>query len=130
MYLAHIFFVSCYKEEETQLQWTFERVPASEHFPLGVKTTYRAWVQDEVIEIVKSPDPPDTYEGRIVGLNAIKTHVVQYPLDNPNGRPDGMFLLKAFPSTTFKPRAFEEGSRADLEKTLREFTRTALHHAY
>jgi len=74
-----------------------------------------------VVEIVKSPDPPDTYEGRLIGLNAVKVHMVNYPVDNPNGRPDGMFLLNKFPSKEFRPRSFEEGSRGELEKTLSKY---------
>lgn len=41
------------KEEWTQLQWIFERVEPSHDYPLGVKTTYRAYAQDEYFEIVE-----------------------------------------------------------------------------
>jgi hypothetical protein len=108
------------KEDETQLQWIFEHCDISEHFPMGVKTTYRAFAQDEVVEIVRSPFPPDTFAGQCIGLKAIKTQVFDYPRDNANGRPDGMFILKKLPSTPFKPREFEVGSRMELEKTMRE----------
>jgi hypothetical protein len=108
------------KEEETQLQWKFVQVDVSEFFPMGVKTTYRAFAQDEVVEIVKSPFPPDTFSGQIIGLKAIKTEVHDYPRDNPNGRPDGMYILKKLPSTLLRPRPFEQGSRRELEKTMSE----------
>ena len=80
--------------EETQLQWHFEAVKVGEDFPFGVKTTYRGWVENEVIEIVKSKLPHDTVEGRLTGLKAIKSTVAWYPVNNPNGRKDGMYILK------------------------------------
>ena len=36
-------------EDWTQLVWTFEAVPKSQHFPLGVKVTYRAFAADKTI---------------------------------------------------------------------------------
>jgi hypothetical protein len=46
------------KEEWTQLKMTFERVGDDERdrYPFGVKTTYEAYDQAEVIEIVDDPD--------------------------------------------------------------------------
>ena len=38
------------KGVNTQLQFIFEAVPISESFPLGCKTTYRAYSNDEVVE--------------------------------------------------------------------------------
>jgi hypothetical protein len=45
------------KEDWTQLQMTFERVGEDERdrYPLGVKMTYKAYSQDEAIEIVDDP---------------------------------------------------------------------------
>lgn len=40
------------KGEWTQLQFTFESVPISNYFPLGVKTSYRQYCQDSVNRIV------------------------------------------------------------------------------
>lgn len=40
------------KQEHTQLQFTFEAVAVSDDFPLGCKTTYRAYSENDVIEIV------------------------------------------------------------------------------
>ena len=37
--------------EWTQHQWIFEAVDPCDSFPLGVKTTYRKYAQDKVIEI-------------------------------------------------------------------------------
>ena len=100
------------------MQWRFEKVAISEDFPLGVKTQYRAFAHDEVIEIVRSPFPPDTIAGALTGLKAQRTLVFDYPRDNPSGRADGMFILQKFPSTPLQPSAFEPGSRKDLEKTM------------
>jgi hypothetical protein len=46
------------KEDWTQLQMTFEKVADAERdrYPLGVKMTYKAYGQDEAIEIVDDPD--------------------------------------------------------------------------
>jgi hypothetical protein len=38
----------------TQLQWRFENVVESSSFPHGVKTTYRAYCCDKVVEIKKT----------------------------------------------------------------------------
>ena len=40
-----------WKEEWTQLQFIFESVIPSIEFPFGVRTTYRAYSSDEVIEV-------------------------------------------------------------------------------
>jgi hypothetical protein len=57
------------KEDWTQLQMTFERVSDDERYrhPLGVKLTYKAYDQDEVIEIVDDPDK-DSITGLIPQL--------------------------------------------------------------
>ncbi len=39
------------KQEYTQHQFIFESVEQSEHFPLGCRTTYRAYSANEVVEI-------------------------------------------------------------------------------
>jgi len=44
------------KQELTQLQFTFEAVGVSDDFPLGVKTTYRAYAsKDDLFEIIADP---------------------------------------------------------------------------
>ena len=44
-------FSRAFKEEWTKLQWIFQAVSPSERFPLGVKTTYKAFSQDEVYNV-------------------------------------------------------------------------------
>jgi hypothetical protein len=51
----HIAQLSRYaKGKWTQLVFNFNATPVSEHFPCGVKTTYRAYSQDEVVLIEPS----------------------------------------------------------------------------
>ncbi len=56
-YLApHISRLSHYaKKEWTQLQFFFDATEKSEHFPCGVRTRYRAFSQDKVWLIERSP---------------------------------------------------------------------------
>ena len=41
-------FAKYSKEKWTQLQWRFQKVSQSKDFPLGVKTTYRAYASENV----------------------------------------------------------------------------------
>ena len=43
------------KTDLTQLQWIFEATVPCKNFPLGVKSFYRAYCQDRVVEIVDDP---------------------------------------------------------------------------
>jgi hypothetical protein len=43
------------KGKWTQLQFFFDSIEKSEHFPCGVRTRYRAFAQDKVWLIEKSP---------------------------------------------------------------------------
>jgi len=49
-HLSHL-----HKLEDTQLCWRFEAVQRSPDFPLGCKSTYRAYSSDKVIEFIKKP---------------------------------------------------------------------------
>ena len=77
-------FGNCHKTVETQHQWSFEKVNASVHFPLGVKTMYRAYAQDSAIEIIKSIFPHENECGRLVGLKAVQVAVYWYPIGDPS----------------------------------------------
>lgn len=79
----------CYsKKETTQLQFIFEAVPKCANFPLGCRTTYRAYSQDKVIEIARgslSSNPPD------VTIYPRECKVTTFPLANPElNIPSGM----------------------------------------
>jgi hypothetical protein len=63
------YFDSCYqrygpfaKSEFAKLVWTFQAVPVDEDFfPLGVKTTYRAFAAAKTAIIQQDPDAPLGY---------------------------------------------------------------------
>jgi hypothetical protein len=67
------------KEDYTQLQFTFEAIEPSPMFPLGCRTTYRAYSRDEVIEIVQ-------HEGSVLNLRPRIVRVQSQPTtDNVHG---------------------------------------------
>jgi len=70
------------KEEYTQLQWTFEAVPSNnDTYPFGCKTTYRAFCQDKVMEIVTDQDA-------LLELRPRQVSVHTYP-EKSDANPDG-----------------------------------------
>lgn len=70
------------KGDQTQLQFTFEAVEPSVNFPLGCKTTYRAFSKDQVMEIVS--DPSGLY-----GMSARNVNVRSFPEKTEEGRIEG-----------------------------------------
>jgi hypothetical protein len=52
-------FANYAKTENTKHQFCFEAVNPCTAFPFGVKTTYRAYSADEVIEILQPEEPKD-----------------------------------------------------------------------
>ena len=116
----HLFY-SWTKREQTQHQWKCEAVPVSVEFPLGVKTLYRAFAQDEVIEIVDAVPPYKSDAGKYLGIEAVCTEVKYLPKANPEkGRTeDGMYLLYGLPINQLMPMPFIHGSRETLEKVAR-----------
>jgi hypothetical protein len=95
------------KEEWTQLKFNFERCGDDERdrYPLGVKVTYSAYAQGEVIEIVDDP-----LKESITGLIPQLTKCPIFPAeDDPP-----IALLKAIPppSRPLSVDAFIAGSRA------------------
>jgi len=107
------------KAKWTQLQFRFEAVPLSEDFPLGVKTTYRRYAQDKVIEIKQNVAAG-------CGFSEEYCDVSWFPAakEAENGlpaRPEGMFLLKHLPDKeSIKPKGFKDGSYAELCATLKK----------
>jgi hypothetical protein len=94
-------YVSYTKLEETQLCWQFTRVEVSENFPLGVKTMYRLYGNDEVYEFCHDPISP-------VGYSPVKVSCKWYPEANPAvlGDYDGMNLLRCLPPSILYPDHF------------------------
>ena len=95
------------KEEWTQLQMTFERVGEDERerYPHLVKTTYKAYDQDEVVEIVDDPAKES-----ITGLIPQLTLCPVCPSDDE----PPFCVLKAIPGAnrTIEVDPFNLGSRA------------------
>jgi hypothetical protein len=83
-------FVACVKKEKTQLQWKFEAVEKSIHFPNGVKTMYRAYSRDVVAEVI-----PDA--GSTDGFTAQNCFVRDYPHadESRNVNYDGLSVIVA-----------------------------------
>ena len=100
-------------------QWQFETVAQSPFSPMCVKTSHRLFSADTAYEIVVSSFPHENECGRLLGLKAIETQSFWGPVDNPT-RPDGMYLLRSFPSDKLLPKALKVDGRASLEKTLRD----------
>ena len=101
------------KLSETQHQFIYEAVTPSVIFPLGCKTTYRAYASDEVIELIKDGSTP-------TGLSAINTVVKVYPsVADTTAETEGMFALRKYPTKTFKPVPFPKGSAATFEEVMK-----------
>lgn len=107
------------KKEWTQLQFTFEAVERSTDFPEGVKTTYRKYAADSVIEIESSAESK-------CGFIEKECIAHTFPAGKPEtedspARPAGMFILKD--TTNFPemiPCGFKAGGRAEYNETLRK----------
>lgn len=116
-----------HKEEQTQHTWMFEAVDPSVHFPLGVKTCYRAYCSDKVVEFQKM-DPLEctTSIGRLTGLEPVVTISHWYPSASGIGmdplRPniEGFYLLRSLPSGILTPAPFNLKCHEIVSATLSE----------
>jgi hypothetical protein len=79
-------------------------------FPLGVKTSYRAFCADRVKEIVT--DHNEKY-----GFRCQDVQVQWFP-EATETAPAGMYLLQSIPTGEIKPEAFIEKSRAELDRIV------------
>jgi len=108
--------VSSTGNDWTQLQWIFESVPVDEHFPCGVRTTYRKFSADNVILIQEKTagNPAD-------GLTISDCEVRTYP-EADAGHPAGFSMLTSLPTVddTFVPDAFMSGSRKVLDNVVKK----------
>jgi hypothetical protein len=95
-------------QDWTQLQWTFEAVPVSQHFPCGVRAKYRKYTADEVIQIIANETTPG-------GFDVFDVDVRDYPAAT-DVYPEGMHILSSLPEndTEFVPESFVSGSRQVL----------------
>ena len=63
------------REHQTQHRWSFEAVDQSAEFPFGVKTMYKAYASDKVVEIMKMPKEECISDlGRLTGLQSRITY--------------------------------------------------------
>ena len=115
-----------HKEIQTQHQWRFEAIKPSVYFPLGCKTTYRAYSSDKVVEFIKKPKLQCISSiGQYTGLEATTLYCCWYP--SPNCDPnrvgiEGYYLLRNIPETvkTLKPCEFPEHAHKSITETLKE----------
>jgi hypothetical protein len=113
-----------HKEELTQHQWRFESVEPSAYFPVGVKTTYRAYCSDQVVEFIKKPKMQClSVIGQFTGLEPVTTIVRWYPAAeiNPDQPVEGFYLLRSLPDCAepfLKPQPFPEGCAGAISLTI------------
>jgi hypothetical protein len=97
-------------DDWTQLQFIFEAVPISAHFPCGVKTTYRKFSADNIVLIEE-----DRENGFVVKDAEVRT----YPAATDD-HPAGFSMLTSLPpsDSMIEPDAFILGSRATLDAVI------------
>ena len=116
--LSTTFFIDYrLKGEDANLQYTFQAVDRSERNPLGVMTTYRAFVQDEVFEILKKD--VDSANPLSLGLEPWLTHVHSYPTDND----PPLNILKDIPFGAIFLHGFKLGCTQKLSTGVQSFIR-------
>lgn len=109
------FFERYSKQKNAQLQFIFENCKESENFPLGVKTTYRAYSSDSVVELWNKNEIPwagGIEPADIVGLVPVRVAVKAYPTD-------GMSLLLKLPDGLPKVASFAPNHMENIAKVLR-----------
>lgn len=108
------------KLEDTKLQWHFEKTEDLQ-FPLGVKSTYRAFARDSVILIYDRVDIPReklSYTGVNTGLQAVEAIIRWEPRNETTSVLEGQFQLVARPEQPLISQGLVKGSKADLDKTM------------
>eukprot|EP01031_Cornospumella_fuschlensis_P027588 gene27588-33321_t len=107
------FFAYNAKGDSTQHSWRFEGCARSRDFPLGVKTTYKAYIQDKVVELI--PDSSTEW-----GIAAARTYCRRHPVYVADAarRVEGMYILQSVPSSNLKPAAFVPGYEKEITKVM------------
>ena len=113
------FLLFCFrlKGEDANHQYTFQSVDRSERYPLGVMTTYRAFVQDEVFEILKKT--VDSANPLSLGLEPWLTHVHSFPTDND----PPLHILRDIPFGAIFLHGFKLGCVQKLNIGVQSFIR-------
>ena len=104
------------KGEDTNLQYTFQSVDRSQRYPLGVKTTYRAYVQDHVFELNRKDDSSNPL---CLGLEPWLTHVHTFPTDQQAP----LNILIDVPFGAIFLHGYKLGSAAKLPAAVQSFIR-------
>lgn len=104
------------------MQWTFEAVPSSEHFPCGVRATYRKYSADEVIQIIANAESPG-------GFDVFDLEIANYPVGSGEC-PPGMHILMLLPEDDqeFEPEPFVSGSRQTLIDVVKAVEKNGEEH--
>jgi hypothetical protein len=106
-----------------QLQFIFESCEVSDHFPLGVKTTYRAYAADSVVELWNKDSIPwrgGTAPADIVGLVPVRVLVKTFPAE-------GMHILTKLPVGCPKVASFSDNHMNNIDNVLKFVARTFTH---
>jgi hypothetical protein len=114
-YMSHLIdakFARYAKEKWTQLQWRFQSVPESADFPLGVKTTYRAYCRDDVYLI----NADDTKHCTFTCQHA----TVRWFPPATTTEPEGMYLLQSLPTGNILPEDFIPESRKIVDDVVKK----------
>ena len=104
------------KGEDTNLQYIFQSVPRSQRYPLGVKTNYRAYVQDHVYELIQKHDSSNPL---CLGLEPWLTHVHSFPTDEQ----PPLNILIDVPFGAMFLHGYKLGSAAKLPAAIQSFIR-------
>lgn len=97
---------------QTQHQWRFEAVKDDPYFPLGCKTTFRAYSSSRVVEFAKKPKQQCTsVVGTWTGMEPATVICTWEPeasgVNSLPGRPvEGFYILTGLPKSTFKIGTF------------------------
>jgi len=97
-----------HKQLDTKHRWHFEQVDESVDFPFGVKTMYRTYASDSVVEFVKNDNVNCTsHMGKLIGLDPFHCLSRWMPLAGElNSRTcDGFYILAKLPTEDFIPVA-------------------------
>ena len=120
------------KTEQTKHQFCFDAVEKSEDSPLGVKTTYRAYSADDVIEIVQKKGDTAANQRQNLLLqqhrNEHDTKLIPvqvfnkwYPEETVD-EPEGMYIMQKLPPSdrVLVPQEFVSDSRSVFFATFKK----------
>jgi len=115
------------KMEWTQLQFIFESVDKCVDFPNGVKTSYRRYCADKVIEIETSKDEPCGFVDRECLTETFPS--AKHATETTPARPSGMYILKdPLVFSEMVPCGFKLGGREEYDETVKKIKGTFDEH--